>query len=468
MAPGSQTFQRIATRLTAAEAFGLLRRGAGDMFLDSGMDLGEFARRSFLLFSSGISLTAHGSWVVMTRAGRPVGTYGDPFTWVRKLLGEFRTIPLDDPFAPLCGAVAGYFGYDLRRFVEEVPVTLSDDVGLPDLWLQVCPVVVTFDRRESTCWVGWTDCGLGWEHALATDIIDTLRTAPPPRTLPDRHARLSPTVTSNFAPEEYRRAVDRVREYILAGDIYQVNLAQRFTVPARLEAWDVYRRLRRINPAPFAAYLDGGRFQVLSASPERFLWLDPRSRRMHTRPIKGTRPRGAGATSDRNLAHALLRSEKDNAEHLMIVDLERNDLGRVAEVGSVCVSSLAELETFPTVFHLTSTIEATLRSDCDRVDLLRATFPGGSITGAPKIRAMEIIEELEPVRRGVYTGALGYLGFDGSLDLNIVIRTLVVKDRNVWFHAGGGIVADSDPEEEYQETLDKARALVEALAAPSP
>jgi len=226
---------------------------------------------------------------------------------------------------------------------------------------------------------------------------------------------------------------------------------------------ELYLRLRAINPAPFAAFLKFPEFSVVSASPERFLHFDPRTRRVHTRPIKGTRPRGQTPEEDERLAQELLRSEKDRAEHVMIVDLERNDLGRVAETGSVRVREMATLETFPTVFHLTSTVEATLREDKDRVDLLQATFPGGSITGAPKIRAMEIIDELEPTTRGVYTGSIGYFAFDGRMDLNIAIRTLVIKDGVAYFQVGGGIVADSEPEAEYQETLDKAAAIKRSM-----
>jgi para-aminobenzoate synthetase component 1 len=270
---------------------------------------------------------------------------------------------------------------------------------------------------------------------------------------------------SSFSPEDYRRAVGRARRYIFAGDVYQVNLSQRFQLPLACNPFDAYLRLRSHNPAPFAAYLNLPEGQVLSASPERFLRFDPRGRRVQTRPIKGTRPRGRTPVEDEAMARELLKSEKDRAENVMIVDLERNDLGRVAEIGSVRVMELASLETLPTVFHLTSTVEATLREDRDPVDLLLATFPGGSITGAPKIRAMEIIDELEPTARSVYTGAIGRIGFDGSLDLNIAIRTIVVKGRAAYFQAGGGIVADSDPEMEYRETLHKARALRDALTA---
>jgi para-aminobenzoate synthetase component 1 len=254
-----------------------------------------------------------------------------------------------------------------------------------------------------------------------------------------------------------------VREYIFAGDVYQVNLSQRFQAPLSGSPFDAYVRLRRRNPAPFAAYLNLPEVHVLSASPERFLRLDPGSRIVQTAPIKGTRPRGRTREEDEALARELLESDKDRAENVMIVDLERNDLGRVAEIGSVRVRKLASLETLPAVFHLTSIVEATLREDCGPVDLLLASFPGGSITGAPKIRAMEIIDELEPMTRSVYTGAIGYFGFDGSMDLSIAIRTILVRDGIAYFQAGGGIVADSEPEMEYQETLHKARALSDAV-----
>jgi para-aminobenzoate synthetase component 1 len=266
---------------------------------------------------------------------------------------------------------------------------------------------------------------------------------------------------SNFSHEEYLKAVENVREYIRAGDIFQVNLSQRFEADLNIPPYELYQRLRKINPAPFASYLGFDGVSVVGASPERFLkvqgdWVE-------TRPIKGTRPRGKSEAEDRALADELLASIKDRAENVMIVDLERNDLGRVCRYGTVRVTELAILETYPTVFHLTSTVKGRLCEDKDRIDLLKATFPGGSITGAPKVRAMEIIDELESTRRSVYTGSIGYLSFSGEMDLNIVIRTFLVKGGRAYFQVGGGIIYDSEPEAEYVETLDKARALIQAL-----
>ncbi len=266
---------------------------------------------------------------------------------------------------------------------------------------------------------------------------------------------------SNFSREGYCRAVEKSLEYIAAGDIYQVNISQRFSAELKTGIWELYRRLRHLNPAPFASFLRFPEVSVLSSSPERFLLVE--GNRVETRPIKGTRPRGDTAAEDSALKQELINSAKDRAELLMIVDLERNDLGRVCQTGSVKVPELFCLETYATVYHLVSTVTGTLPAGKNVLDLLPAVFPGGSITGAPKIRAMEIIEELEPVRRGIYTGSLGYLDFSGRADLNIVIRTFVIKNNRVYFQVGGGIVADSQPELEYQETLDKARALLDAL-----
>lgn len=268
---------------------------------------------------------------------------------------------------------------------------------------------------------------------------------------------------STFTHRGYLDAVSRVREYIVAGDIFQANLSQRFETSLPEPAFDLYRRLRQWNPAPFAAYLDWGDLQVLSASPERFLRLDGERRQIETRPIKGTRPRGLGPMHDAALGRALAESEKDRAENVMIVDLLRNDLSRVCRPGSVRVPELFALEHHPTVHHLVSTVIGELAPSADAVDLIRAAFPGGSITGAPKVRAMEIIAELEPTQRGVYCGSIGYLSATGAMDTSIVIRTYLALRGQVYFQAGGGIVADSDPELEYRETLDKARGLIETL-----
>jgi para-aminobenzoate synthetase component I len=277
-----------------------------------------------------------------------------------------------------------------------------------------------------------------------------------------RDHRSAGQLVSNLTREAYLGRVARVKEYIAAGDVYQVNFSQRFEATVADEPYAIYRRLRALSPAPFGAYLDAGKFQILSSSPELFLRLDRQGRAL-TRPIKGTRPRGRNEIEDQHLAAELSGSEKDHAELLMIVDLERNDLGRVCRYGSIRVEERYRLEAHPTVFHLVATISGQLAGDKDVFDCLRSLLPGGSITGAPKIRAMQIIDELEPCRRHVYTGSLGYLGFDGTCDLNIAIRTILCREGLARFHVGGGIVADSDPQGEYQETLTKGRAMRAAL-----
>jgi para-aminobenzoate synthetase component 1 len=403
-------------------------------WLDSALADERFGSASLFGVEPGLILRSHGPTVELWTRGGTHRFSGSPFETLRELLRE-RTR------SGATGAAVGYLAYELKRFVEEVPARARDDLGLPECHLCFYDRVARFDPRP-----------LATGHSVA------------PRHSPLDGAEAPP---SNFDPEAYKRIVQRVRDYIVAGDVYQVNISQRFSLPLADDPFDAYLRLRGRNPAPFAAYISMPEARVLSASPERFLSFDPATRGVQTRPIKGTRPRGRTAAEDEALAAELLRSAKDRAENVMIVDLERNDLGRVAVIGSVRVTELAALETFPTVFHLTSTVEATLREDRDLVDLLLAAFPGGSITGAPKIRAMEIIDELEPAARGVYTGAIGYIGFDGTMDLNIAIRTIVVKDGVAYFQAGGGIVADSDPEMEYQETLHKAWALAGAVAGAS-
>ena len=408
--------------------------------LDSCPGFGTLSRYSFYGEHPFLTIRAWGNRIELIRDGEVEQQTGDPFDMLRMILDTYR-VDDDAAASPLQhGGMIGYLGYGLRRWIERVPENARDDLGLPDLWFGCYRDIRTLTHPP--------------DKEVAPDPVTQMLSISPEI----RH-------TSNYTREEYLDAVRRIKDYITAGDIYQVNLSQRFSFPLAESASDLYGRLCSLNPAPFAAYIDCGDFHVVSASPERFLHYDPVSRRVETRPIKGTRPRGRTSEEDRALADALLRSDKDSAEHIMIVDLERNDLGRVCETGSVHVSELRTLERHPTVWHLVSTVAGRLRSDFDRIDLLRATFPGGSITGAPKIRAMEIIDELEPTARGIYTGAIGYLGFDGTMDLNITIRTIVVQGGIAYVYVGGGIVADSDPVEEYHETLDKARALIWALTA---
>ena len=380
-----------------------------------------------------------------------------------------------DPVAspvPFVGGGVGYLSYDLCHFIERLPTTAVDDLQLPECYLGFYDVVLAFDHLEGKTYIvstGFPELTETERMARARYRLDEMKSqfsgtrVPTSSSVPAGPAAAG--LTGGFTHDRYVAAVEKARQYIIAGDIFEVNISQRFETELTINPYDLYRRLRQINPAPFASYLGFDDVTIVSASPERFLRL--RGDRVETRPIKGTRPRGRGLGEDQALARELLNSPKDRAENIMIVDLERNDLGRVCRYGTVRVTELTILEVFPTVFHLTSTVEGRLRKGKNSTDLLKATFPGGSITGAPKVRAMEIIDELEPTRRSVYTGNIGYLGFDGSLDLNIVIRTFIVKDGRAYFQVGGAVVYDSDPEEEYQETLDKARALISALNLPA-
>jgi para-aminobenzoate synthetase component 1 len=397
---------------------------------------------------------------------------GNPFEVLRRELSLYSLQPIPE-LPPLQGGVVGYFGYELVRHLERVPLARADDMQFPDLALGFHDVLVAVDHADRRAWL--LSSGLPATHPTARwqRAMERLDAVSERLAAGNRLAELpvrtkSTEVTANFTRSEYEAVVQRVVDYILAGDIFQANLSQRFTAPlaAGANAFDLYCRLRDLNPAPFAAFLRFDDVEVVSASPERFLSM--RGNRVETCPIKGTRPRGRTVEEDRALADELLASEKDRAENVMIVDLLRNDLSRVCRDRSIAVPRLCELESFATVHHLVSTIVGELQLGLTAVDLLAACFPGGSITGAPKIRAMEIIAELEPTRRGPYCGSIGYIGFDGDMDTSIVIRTYAIRNGCVTFQAGGGIVADSTPGGEYAETLAKARALIAALSTSEP
>jgi para-aminobenzoate synthetase component 1 len=363
---------------------------------------------------------------------------------------------------PFQGGAAGYFGYDLGRQTERLPATARDDSGLPEMLVGLYDWVIAWDHAAGRVWLCATGLPDGTAAAARARTAMVLRLLD--TTEPYGDAALArPVLRSNFRRTDYLRAVERALAYIRAGDIYQVNLSQRFRGAWAGDPQALYRRVRAVSPVPYGAYLDFGDVQVVSASPECFLRFD--GSRVETYPIKGTRPRGATPAEDERLAAGLLASEKDRAENVMIVDLLRNDLGKVCRIGSVDVPRLFAIEGYSHVWQMVSTVTGLLRPELDAVDLLRACFPGGSVTGCPKIRAMAIIEELEGVRRGVYCGAIGCIGFSGVMTTSIVIRTLVLHRGRLDLQVGGAIVADSDPQGEYEETLAKAAALVAALEA---
>jgi len=379
---------------------------------------------------------------------------GDPFDLLRAALGE-RIAPVAD--VPFAGGALGYWSYDLARRMMILPDIAQADDRLPDMAVGIYDWAVVLDHQQHSARLV-SHRRFAETAELLPQILLRLQNLPP---LPTDTFHVQGQIASNFTPDSYATAFAAVQDYLQAGDCYQINLAQRFSARADGDAFGAYLALRGLSPAPYAAFLNFPYAQILCASPECFVSVQ--NGRVKTKPIKGTRPRGGDAQQDRLLAEELRNHPKDRAENLMIVDLLRNDLGKSCIPGSVHVPELFKVESFANVHHLVSTVEGRLAPGRDALDVLRDCFPGGSVTGAPKLRAMQIIEQLEPHRRGAYCGAIGYIGFDGNMDSNIAIRTMVYNENVIYCWAGGGIVADSDLKAEYQETLDKASAMLELL-----
>jgi para-aminobenzoate synthetase component 1 len=459
------------------------------LFLDSATPGTPLGRYSFLTADPVAvvrSKRRRTEW--LSASGTRAHVDGGPIDAVRRWLAPFAASPVPD-LPPFQGGAAGYIGYEFGRTLEHIPASRYDDLAIPDVVLGLYDWTLAWDHAAHRAWLlctGIPETGQLERRARAESRRDMVLRCldghrpvpahavgpawPPARSsapsFPVDEPRLSRVegLRSSFTREAYLEAVSTVREYIAAGDIFQANLSQRFEVPFTGPPWSLYSRLRSQTPAPFSAFLDFPEVAVLSASPERFLRVSPDGS-AETRPVKGTRPRGLGPEHDAHLGRALTESEKDQAENLMIVDLMRNDLSRACLPGSVHVSELFALERYATVHHLVSTVVGQLAPGNDALGLLTAAFPGGSVTGAPKIRAMEIIAELEPSERGVYCGAIGYASLTGALDTNVAIRTAVVRDGRITFSAGGGITFDSESTQEYRETLDKARGMIDTLAA---
>ncbi|WP_065755433.1 aminodeoxychorismate synthase component I [Bradyrhizobium paxllaeri] len=396
---------------------------------------------------------------------------GEPWRALRSLLARCPEEHRPD-LPPFQGGAAGFFAYDLNRTLERLPAPAISGQRLPQSILHFYDVVISFDHRDNRCWIvstGWPEQDPARRRERARRRADEFAALlDRPRTPRNDFPATAGAWHSNFSREGYMAAVQRVIDLILAGDVFQANIAQRFSarLSSSFDPLAFYCRLRSLNPAPFAALLRYGKLTIASSSPERFLKLD--GRQVETRPIKGTTARSADSKDDRRRAELLLASEKDRAENTMIVDLLRNDLSRVCTPQSVEVPALCALESYASVHHLVSTVTGELAVDEDAVTLLRACFPGGSITGAPKVRSMEIIAEIERVAREVYCGAIGFIGFNGHMDTNIAIRTVTIDDDLALFHAGGGITAMSDPEAEYEETLAKAQRIFDAFRADTP
>ncbi len=448
--------------------------GATSFLFESNEGGETWGRYSFIGIGTRASFTARGDTVEIRRGGGveriaiPADRSVDPLDHLRPLLQELRLAEL--PGLPrLAGGAVGYLSYDWVRYVERLPDGNPDELGLPECFFRFPETLLVHDQRAQTLLVIQAVSVESPDHADAAydagveaiERVIALLGRPLPTPLAPEGSDECREVRSNVTREQYHEFVERSRAYIRAGDVFQVVPSQRLSLPLATDPFEIYRWLRVINPSPYLFFLRADEHLVVGSSPEVLVRLE--AGEITLRPIAGTRPRGADEAEDLANERSLLADPKELAEHVMLVDLGRNDVGRVAEIGSVEVNEFEVIERYSHVMHIVSNIRGRLRSDCDAIDLLRATFPAGTLTGAPKVRAMQIIEELEPVRRGIYGGSVGYIDPRGNMDMCIAIRTLVIKDGRIYVQAGGGVVADSDPEREYQETLDKARALMTAI-----
>jgi len=437
----------------SAKLFAKVADEPWSMFLDSAHPETDVGRYDIIVSRPLVTLETFGdvTHIVEIDKSKKTSSKEDPFLLVKQYLGDKDKNLSGLPF---CGGALGYFAYDLGRKIETLPEISIQDINMPEMAIGIYDWAVIVDHHVRRAWLAsfcrfektekiWSEL----QELFSSNAVDN-----------ERKYQIKTDVESNMSKEEYTKAFDRIKNYILDGDCYQVNLAQRFSAKFEGDSWAVYLKLRQLNPAPFSAYINIPSGTVLSSSPERFLLVT--GNQVETKPIKGTKHRSVFAYEDKALAASLLESEKDRAENLMIVDLLRNDISKSCDSGSVLVPKLFSLETYATVHHLVSTISGRLSKGKHALDLLRDCFPGGSITGAPKHRSMEIIEELEPHRRSVYCGSIAYIGFDGNMDSNICIRTLVKYENKLYFHAGGGIVWDSKADAEYKECFDKAAALL--------
>lgn len=444
--------EKIHTDLDGFDIYSLFKEDLNTILLDSARDEETLGRYSFIGVNCFLTFKSKNGWC---HKGEEVYV-GDTFEELNKIIEEYTTE--NNTHLPFVSGGIGYFSYDLAREIEELPSVACEDIDIPYCYYNFYDNIIILDNFEKSVYI--SALGILKPQKESIDAI-TSRIQKGNKIVYERVGNITNKFTSGFDKSSYMHTVSKVRDYIKSGDIYITNLTQRFSCTISKTAYEIYKALRHINPAPFAAFMNFQDFNIICSSPERFLRI--RNRRVETRPIKGTMPRGRDEIEDLKNKDILINSEKDKAELLMVVDLERNDLSKVCKPNSVKVTELFKLEQYSTVFHLVSTVIGELKEVVSPLECIKACFPGGSITGTPKIRSMEIIDELEPVRRNIYTGALGYLGFEGNVDLNIIIRTILIKDSKAYFGVGGGITWDSFEEAEYDETLDKAKALMRVL-----
>ena len=428
------------------------------VLLDSATNTSQMGRYSYLTANPFLIIKSTGRNISIIRNGNEEKIDGNPWDVLDSLISEYSYNSIDPSF-PFEGGAIGYWTYDLGRMVEDLPDIANKQYQYPEMTIGFYDWVIVQDHDLNSVTLITSDNHPSMTSQDRKEWVFEILNNRQEILLETKQSNI--ILESNFSINEYTDAILNVKNYLKEGDIYQANISQRFSIPFEGDSWELYLKLRKSNPGAFSAYISTPDLTILSSSPELFLSLNKND--IKTRPIKGTKPRGMNLDEDRKQAKQLENSIKDQAENVMIVDLMRNDLGKVSTIGSVKVTELFELEKHPTVWHLVSTIDSKLSPRYAPVDLLRQCFPGGSITGAPKIRAMEIIEEIEPDRRGVYCGSIGYIGFNGNMSTNIAIRTMTLEDNMIVFHSGGGIVSDSDPINEYDETIDKARGLLNAL-----
>ena len=460
---------RREDKITPSSAYSHIRR-KNSFLLESVKGKESIAASSFVGFDPFLVVKAKEDRMIVCSEKGETTLRGNPFHLLKGILKEARAHP------HFKGGF-GYFGYEMAWFIEDLPEKKKDGLDLPDLYLIFPKSLIIFDHKLQSLNIlspnreevekrieksevrieksgdrsqEEKDCSLLTAHCSLEEKDCSML-----------YALCSPYINSNFTKEEYIKMVERAKEYIRTGDIYQANLSQSLSVKMKQDPWILYQRLTAINPSPFSAYLELDGFSIASSSPERLVRV--KDNLIETRPIAGTRPRGKVKAEDEKLACELILSQKERAEHIMLLDLERNDLGRVCKYGTVKVDELMAIERYSHVMHIVSNISGELKSGIDFIDCILATFPGGTITGVPKVRCMEIINELEPTKRGPYTGSIGYIDFNGTMDLNIIIRTFVIKDGVAYIQVGGGIVADSEPILEYYETLHKAEALLQSF-----
>lgn len=444
-----------------------------DFFLlESGKGPNNIARYSFLGYKPFMTFRSKGNQITIEKEEETITEVDNPLQKLNQIMDDYQPVKVDE-LPKFYGGAIGYFSYDVGRFFEDLPTEAEDDLELPEIFFAFTDTIIVFDHFAEELIVVKNlmleNDKIEKLYDQAKETIDSIIEQIEENKYQDEIEECEDLAfneedldyDASFSREDFANAVRKAKKYIRDGDIFQVNLSVRVDTPVTEDSFTIYKVLRKLNPSPYMAYLNFGELQIVSSSPE--LLVRALDGEVETRPIAGTRPRGETKEETQDLADELINHPKERAEHIMLVDLERNDLGRVADYGTVEVDELMVIEEYSHVIHIVSNVRGELHEDKDRIDILRAVFPGGTITGAPKVRTMEIIEELEPVRRGPYTGAIGFLGFGEEMELNIVIRTMVIKDGMAHVQAGAGIVDDSIPEKEYEESLKKAEALLKTI-----